>query len=172
MVSGALANYSRCQCHRGSGLPMVGDGGTSPRRRSPLGTPPGALAPTLRVWGHAGWKVFRKLVSGDSRRSADYPENARSILSLGKPLGPGWALGGHPETSALPHSEWMRFGEACPFRVGDGLVGAKTQSPRATGAGGGGEAFPGKYSDWRPRALRHAVGARYSGGGLAGIRNR
>ena len=32
-----------------SGLPVVRDGETSPRRRSPTGTPPGALGPTLRV---------------------------------------------------------------------------------------------------------------------------
>ena len=62
-------------------------GGIRPRRRRPTGTPPGALGPVLRVWGHAGWMVFRKLVSEDSRRSVDYPVDPRRILSLGKPSG-------------------------------------------------------------------------------------
>ena len=84
-----------------SGWPVVGYGETSSRRRCPTGTPPGALGPMLSVWGHAGWKVFRKLVPGIAKGLW----NTRRILSLGKPLGSGWALGGHPETSAHPHAE-------------------------------------------------------------------
>ena len=36
----------------------------SPSAAAPNGNAAGSLAPMFRVWGHAGWKVFRKLVLG------------------------------------------------------------------------------------------------------------
>ena len=76
----------------------------SPSAAVPNGNAAGGFGPDAEGMGAAGWKVFRKLVSGDSRRSVDYPVDSRRILSLGKPSGSGWALGGHPGTGAQPHA--------------------------------------------------------------------
>ena len=90
--------------------------------------------------------MFRERVPENCERSADYPVNARSIWSLSKRLGSGWALGGHPETSAHPDAEWRSFREAGPLWARDGLVGAKTQFPWGTGPAGDAAAFPELYS--------------------------
>ena len=91
--------------------------------------------------------MFRKLVPGDSQRSVEYPANARSILSLFERLGSGWALGGHPETSAHPGAELTRFREAGPLRAG-GWVGWRENVIRVhtTGPAGDGVACPEEYS--------------------------
>ena len=65
----------------------------------------------LRRWGyggHAGWNVFQELVPENRERSANYPVNARNTFSFSKHSGSGWALGGHPETSAQPDAECTR----------------------------------------------------------------
>ena len=79
----------------------------------------------------------------------DHPENARTILSLRKRLGLGWALGGHPETSAHPDVEWTPFPAAIhigPLRPIDGLFSKKMQLACATGPAGDGEELPHGYS--------------------------
>ena len=97
------------------------------------------------------WTCWLEGVSGGdsrgSRKAWDHLENGRSILSLNQGSGSGWALGGHPETSAHPHGEWTRFGEAGPFRAWDGLVGAKTQFLWRTGPAYDGETFSDVIND-------------------------
>ena len=93
--------------------------------------------------------LFRKPVPENFQRSVDHPENARSILSLRKRLGLGWALGGHPETSAHPGVEWTPFPAAIhigPLRPIDGLFDEKMQLACATGPAGDGEELPRVYS--------------------------
>ena len=94
----------------------------------------------------AGWEVFRGPVPEGREGSAYHPANARSILSLFEHLAPGWALGGHPETSAHPGVEGTRFGQAGPLRAGDGLVGEKTLFACGTGPAGDGVVCPEEYS--------------------------
>ena len=158
---GGLGRWPRAACR------SVGHGEFRPRRRCPTGTPPGPMAPMLRVWRTCRLEGVPETDSRGSRKAWDHLENARGIPSRTQCSGSGWALGGHPETSAHPHAEWMRFGEAGPFRAGDGLVGAKTRVPCGTGPAGDGETFPEVYPDWVRYAM--VVHPRYSGGGLAGI---
>ena len=74
------------------------------------------------------------------------PVNARSIWSLSKRLGSGWALGGHPETSAHPGVEGTRFRATRPLWSSHGLVGEKTLFACGTGPAGDGVACPEEYS--------------------------
>ena len=102
-----------------SGLAVVRDGETGPRRRSPRGTPPGALGPMLMIWGACGLEGVPETCSGDSQRSVEYPEDSRRILSLGKPLGQDGRSGGTPKRAPIP----TRNGRALerPARFGRGM---------------------------------------------------
>ena len=109
-----------------------------------------AGGPWLRCLG-VRWTCWLEGVSGGdsrgSRKAWDHLENTRSILSRTQCSGSGWALGGHPETSAHPHAEWMRFGEAGPLWAGDGQVGEKTRFPCGTGPAYDGETFSDVIND-------------------------
>ena len=97
------------------------NGGFHPRRRSPPGTPPGVYGTNVEGLSDMPTGiVFRERVPENRERSANYPVNARSIFSFSKRLGSGWALGGHPETSAQPGADWTRFHSANHFGQGMG----------------------------------------------------
>ena len=123
----------------GMGNSGPGGGAQRERRRGPI-------APTLRVWRTCRLEGVPETCSGDSQRSVDYLVDARGFLSLFGRLAPGWALGGHPETSAHPGVEGTRFGEAGPLWARDGLVGARTEFACGTGPAGDAAAFPELYS--------------------------
>ena len=99
----------------------------------PKGNAAGGFGPDAEGMGDmparsCSGKLFRKPVPENCQRSVDHPENARTIVSLRKRLGLGWALGGHPETSAHPGVEWTPFPAAIhinPLRPIDGLVSEK-----------------------------------------------
>ena len=99
--------------------------------------------------------------------------NARRILFLSKHSVSGWALGGHPETSAHPDVEWTPFPAAIrigPFRPIDGLVSEKCSWRVRPGPRAMVKLFLGCIQDCQPSVM--AVRSRQSGGDTAGSRNR
>ena len=147
----------------GMGNSGPGGGAQRERRRGPI-------APTLRVWRTCRLEGVPETCSGDSQRSVDYLVDARGFLSLFGRLAPGWALGGHPETSAHPGVEGTRFRATRPLRARDGL--ARKRYSRV-GPGPRAMVRPSLrcIQGWRLPASHYAVGTRYSDGELAGIRS-
>ena len=152
---GPDAGTARDRTGGASGLPVVRDGETGPRRRSPTGTPPGTYGydvegmvdmPAGRCFGN----LFPRIAKG--------PRTTRLMLGASCPSANVWRRYGRsgftPKRAPIPALNGRAFGWRA--RLGQG-IGWLAQNPRSRG-GPGPRAMvwlsPGCIQDCRPYACR------------------
>ena len=156
-----------------SGLPVVGDGETGPRRRSPTGTPPRPYGydvegmvdmPAGRCFGNLflgiakGLRTTRRMPGASCPSSNIWRWYGRSGVT--------------PERAPIPAVNGRAFERPARFGQGMGWLAQKRYSRVGPGLLTIMRLVLRSIQGWRLRALRHAVRPRRSDWDMAVIRNR